>query len=902
MAWENEGTVSVANGSQAVTGVGTRFDTRVRVGDGLLTTDGKIYEVTNVIDSTTLTITPEYNGTTAANQSYKIVPVRGYGKLLADLLREGMEVFGDGLDLPDWISPFNKSGAQSAIADEVPEPNAIPRTDNSGKLHTGYLPNDVVILDAYGKIPLNNLAAKEAYSADTLILTTADGTIHLSRFDIEGLTGAIVGMFSILVQSILSRSTSAQIRTDLELGTAAEANVVQNTGNSEEDVMSQNAVTLALNSVMSKFESYGLTPYTNTNQTPANVGHILAGKTFSEFTFTDLMDELFYPSGGVTTTEAYNYVINVDDTGTLLEGGKDNDLVSVTGTVLSVSATEGITAKALYPFGTAVVISEGQGTAQHPSGGQFSINSDGSFTFDLKTAYAAVNKNQKVSVVLEYKLLNVNQSQVVPGKITINVHGTNKTPVVKSAITTKNYKSLGVVSYNLKQHFEDPNTGQTASLVITASGLPSDLSLTTAGVMTGTFGRLAHETPTHSVTVRATDSFGAYVEQTFTINIARATVVAKDKAVSTNADNPVTVTTGTNNLLNGITSDGTLDTVGLKVTKVDGQPVTGSITIETGLQGKITVQETGEYTFDPNSEFDNAMVGTNVVVTIPFTVGNAAGAESTRNLKVTVAGTTAAPTLTPVPAMTSLELIATSGDPTVVGDTVKYKVVSTFNKGRIKLGAAESPRTGEVTGFTYTGTGLAGTVNYVDSGGLTAVQTIAEFSRVTTGSPVTFTSKANYLVGPQPKDSRGNNFGDPYAAGSSSTKSFTVPAATKYKWWATTGTNATTQVLQPALDKAAMASDGDGKFIQLIMAQQLVAGERNQISIPQAWGGIKGMKVLGYDGVTWQWMGFSAGDFADRYTHSTETRTIGGTAYTYDKYLGVPGLQFSARELRIYLN
>ncbi|WP_460061108.1 hypothetical protein [Pseudomonas sp. S2_A05] len=94
MPWYKSGTVSVTQNSNAVIGTGTAFIANSRVGDGFRGPDGRWYEVTNIASNTALSISPNYEGPTAADGLYSIVPVQGYQKDLADQVRKILNDYG----------------------------------------------------------------------------------------------------------------------------------------------------------------------------------------------------------------------------------------------------------------------------------------------------------------------------------------------------------------------------------------------------------------------------------------------------------------------------------------------------------------------------------------------------------------------------------------------------------------------------------------------------------------------------------------------------------------------------------------------------------------------------------------------------------------------------------------
>ena len=94
MAWHRAGTVAVTSGATTVTGINTGFAANTRVGDAFIGPDGRQYELQNVASDTVISILPAYLGPTASGQPYAVMPVQGYQKLLADLVRDWTNSYG----------------------------------------------------------------------------------------------------------------------------------------------------------------------------------------------------------------------------------------------------------------------------------------------------------------------------------------------------------------------------------------------------------------------------------------------------------------------------------------------------------------------------------------------------------------------------------------------------------------------------------------------------------------------------------------------------------------------------------------------------------------------------------------------------------------------------------------
>ena len=120
MAWYRTGNVAVAASDTVVTGTGTLFATHVRVGDGFVGPDGRMYEVTNIASETVLSIFPPYQGATATGQDYSIIPVQGYPKRLADragvLVDEVGELPGRIDDIDDVLAELGSAAGANMPA------------------------------------------------------------------------------------------------------------------------------------------------------------------------------------------------------------------------------------------------------------------------------------------------------------------------------------------------------------------------------------------------------------------------------------------------------------------------------------------------------------------------------------------------------------------------------------------------------------------------------------------------------------------------------------------------------------------------------------------------------------------------------------------------------------------
>ena len=88
----------------------------------------------------------------------------------------------------------------------------------------------------------------------------------------------------------------------------------------------------------------------------------------------------------------------------------------------------------------------------------------------------------------------------------------NPVPTVTSVIPDQTANDGDFISLDISGHFNDEST-----LTFTASQLPTGLSISSDGVISGTIAANASATGTFNVTVTATDIDGAEVDDSFTL-------------------------------------------------------------------------------------------------------------------------------------------------------------------------------------------------------------------------------------------------------------------------------------------------------------------------------------------------------------------------------------------------
>ena len=148
--------------------------------------------------------------------------------------------------------------------------------------------------------------------------------------------------------------------------------------------------------------------------------------------------------------------------------------------------------------------------------------------------------------------------------VAITVTNVNEAPVASSAISPKivalNVSQTGTIS--VASAFTDVDAGD--ALTFTATGLPTGLSLSTDGRLTGTATALTPAGSPASITVTATDQAGATATQTFALSVVEAPAVSSLTA-SVPAGKQGTEVVFTMKLSEGVSINGQGLTLGLAV-------------------------------------------------------------------------------------------------------------------------------------------------------------------------------------------------------------------------------------------------------------------------------------------------------------------------------------------------
>ena len=256
--------------------------------------------------------------------------------------------------------------------------------------------------------------------------------------------------------------------------------------------------------------------------------------------------------------------------------------------------------------------------------------------------------------------------------VTVNVGAVNDAPVA-TPIAPRTNDDTNAVSVSVASNFSDVDGNP---LTFSATGLPAGLSISAAGVITGTIDRAASQggpaaDGVYSVTVTASDGNGGTVSQTFSWTVANPAPIAANDIANTSEDTAVIIPV----LANDNDTDG--DTL--------------TVVSATAPNGTVVINPNGTITYTPNANFN----GTD---TITYQISDGNGGTSTAIVTVTVAPTNDAPIVdTPLPNARGIDGTAVS-IPTANNFSDAERDTLSFVANGLPLGLSINPATGIISG------------------------------------------------------------------------------------------------------------------------------------------------------------------------------------------------------------
>ncbi|WP_283193222.1 Ig-like domain-containing protein [Rhizobium sp. AN80A] len=311
--------------------------------------------------------------------------------------------------------------------------------------------------------------------------------------------------------------------------------------------------------------------------------------------------------------------------------------------------------------------------ATPPANGVVTISADGSYRY---TPPANFNGSDSFTYSVS------DGRSTVTYTIAVTVTPVDDAPV-GTPIANQAYSDAQTIRLDVSGNFSDIDT---PSLTFIATGLPTGLSISSQGIITGTVDRDASQFNggAYSVTVSASDGTNS-ASQTFIITVSNPAPIARDDAASTgeNADIAGSVFDD-----NGNGADSDPDGDAFVVSAVNGVAGNVGASIAGSSGGRFVIGTDGSYTFVPGADFDNLKAGEQRTTSVTYTISDGQGGTSTATFTVTVSGVNDLPVGSDI-AISTAEDTAFSGQlpaaTDVDGDPLTYAVGSQPANGSVTI-------------------------------------------------------------------------------------------------------------------------------------------------------------------------------------------------------------------------
>ena len=395
---------------------------------------------------------------------------------------------------------YNSSSITSSIATAIANTNAQIQT--------------ITTFDSAAKSILNNAA--DGVSAEIKVAVEAQVAV---KVEVERLD-AIITSGDETDQAVIDAKESkvTELATFEEVTKiAAAADVVKyisedaNTANSTFEITGTtsagivDAVGVYGNLTHSDGDNWVFTPHTSSNHGQA------------------LNDKQTYTETFVVTEGSNTYNVTV-----VLLGANDDAIITAAN---PDAITEGDTTTDVTTTGTAthtdidannaddVFTAVTAGTASTSGYGTYEVSTAGVWTYTLDSTNATVKALNTGSIAIT-DTITITAEDGNTESITITINGSNDAPTVSTVISDASTNEDAVYSYDTSANFTDVDTGDGATYTATLAddtALPSWLSITSAGVLSGT--PLNADVGAIEVKVTRTDTASTSVSDTFTLTV-----------------------------------------------------------------------------------------------------------------------------------------------------------------------------------------------------------------------------------------------------------------------------------------------------------------------------------------------------------------------------------------------
>jgi len=303
----------------------------------------------------------------------------------------------------------------------------------------------------------------------------------------------------------------------------------------------------------------------------------------------------------------------------------------------------------------------GQPTAAS-NGGQFTIEEDGSFSFDDNDDFEDLAIGETRDTTITYQISD-GQGGFDTATITLTVTGTNDAPIVidpnNPAVPPADPNMIipaqmlddseTSAPLDVSVFFDDVDNDNSTELTFSADNLPDGLTIDPdTGVITGMVDNSASQggddpqnnPGIYTVIITATDPEGGQVSTEVTYTVENPAPIAEDDLVSTDEDINLT-----GNVLedNGNGLDTDLDGDTLVISQVGGNAANLGQSVLGSNGGLFTVNPDGSFEFVPGDDFNALGVGETATSKIEYEVSDGEGGTDTATITVTVTGTNDGP-------------------------------------------------------------------------------------------------------------------------------------------------------------------------------------------------------------------------------------------------------------------
>jgi len=354
---------------------------------------------------------------------------------------------------------------------------------------------------------------------------------------------------------------------------------------------------------------------------------------------------------------------------------------------------------------------------------------------------------------------------------------------------------------------------------------------------------------------------------------------------------PISSVTGLQNILNNLTS-GLNDSI-TNALNVDGSgsgvfyqksgknlifkkinPGPGSYIIESdgiitiGVDASIAGGSVYDSSLDPSTTMPSSVGGIPAGTTVSDLNG-----DTISSLWDALLFPTAYPTLT----APNNSFSSNAGSLQEIGANINIIFTASFSQGSIspQYSATSPYRSGLPNTYTYTGTGIAGSVSSISLSDVSILTGYNVISGIQSWANV-----VSYDAGVQPYDSKGNIYNSPLSAGTTSAKTVSVEGV--YPLFGTT-------VNINTLTKQSLVSMISGNNIEFNMVPES-GGSKQKFEIPTAWTGaptnrpLVGVQQFNTVSNAWEYPGGSAAASLLLWTTSGTTESVQGNTINYTQY------------------